>query len=74
MFSLENFSLNEGAGKTTLMNVLALKNNNDLKITGNVKLNGQFLQDPLQLSSISAYVNLFASFCFGHAGKFFISI
>ena len=38
------------------MNVLTFKNQGDLKITGNVKINGQFLQDPQQLSAISAYV------------------
>ena len=38
------------------MNVLTFKNKGDLKITGNVKINGQFLQDPQQLSAISAYV------------------
>ena len=38
------------------MNVLTFKNKGDLKITGSVKINGQFLQDPQQLSAISAYV------------------
>ena len=36
--------------------------NPDLKITGNEKINGQFLQDPQQLSAISAYVFLVFKF------------
>jgi hypothetical protein len=44
------------------MNVLTFKNQGDLKITGNVKINGQFLQDPQQLSAISAYVFLVFKF------------
>ena len=31
-------------------------NTGNLNITGNVKLNGQFLQDPRQLGAISSYV------------------
>ena len=45
-----------GAGKTTLLNVLNFRNRGDLKIGGNVKLNGQIVTSTAQLASISGYV------------------
>lgn len=43
-------------GKTTLLNVLTFRNKGSLEITGDVKINGRFLQDSTQLSAISGYV------------------
>jgi ATP-binding cassette, subfamily G (WHITE), eye pigment precursor transporter len=45
-----------GAGKTTLLNALTFRNIGKLKITGDVKINGRYIQDPAQLSAISGYV------------------
>jgi ABC-type multidrug transport system ATPase subunit len=43
-------------GKTTLLNVLTCRNRGNLKITGNVKVNGKFIQDPSDLAAISGYI------------------
>jgi ABC-type multidrug transport system ATPase subunit len=45
-----------GAGKTTLLNVLTFKNKGQLKINGEIRINGKNLDDPRQLASISGYV------------------
>ncbi len=44
-----------GAGKTSLLNVLTCRNG-DLNQTGDVKINGVFIQDPQEISMISGYV------------------
>ena len=43
-------------GKTTLLNVLTLRNQDKLTINGAVKINGQVLSNSQQLSAISGYV------------------
>ena len=45
-----------GAGKTSLLNALTLRNRGSLQITGSVKINGKPIQNSSELSSISGYV------------------
>ncbi len=45
-----------GAGKTTLLNVLTCRSNGNLKLFGDVKINGANIQDPSQIASVSGYV------------------
>ncbi len=45
-----------GAGKTTLLNVLNFRNRGNLKITGDVKLNGKLIDSTDDLSANSGYV------------------
>jgi ABC-type multidrug transport system ATPase subunit len=43
-------------GKTTLLNVLNYRNRGNLKISGDIKVNGQLINSTAALSSISGYV------------------
>nr|UOU03354.1 ATP-binding cassette subfamily G-like 4 [Brachionus rubens] len=45
-----------GAGKTTVLNVLTLRNKGDLIINGSVKINGKTIDDAKQLSTVAGYV------------------
>jgi len=45
-----------GAGKTTLLNVINFRNRGQLKIDGEIMLNGRSVKSVSQLSSISGYV------------------
>jgi ATP-binding cassette, subfamily G (WHITE), eye pigment precursor transporter len=45
-----------GAGKTTLLNTLTFKNNKNLKVVGDIKINGRYVQSTNQISSIAGYV------------------
>ena len=45
-----------GAGKTTLLNVLTFRNRGNLRITGDVKVNGKIISNSSELASMSAYV------------------
>ena len=45
-----------GAGKTTLLNALTFRNRGNLRITGNVTINGEKIQNAKQLAAISGYV------------------
>lgn len=45
-----------GAGKTTLLNMLTFRNQGELVVSGDIKVNGKRLADPKQLASISGYV------------------
>ena len=45
-----------GAGKTTLLNILNFRNRGNLKISGDVKINGQTVTSTASLASISGYV------------------
>ena len=45
-----------GSGKTTLLNCLNFKNTSNLRITGDIKVNGKKINSPAELSSISGYV------------------
>lgn len=45
-----------GAGKTTLLNVLTCRSSGDLRMTGDVKVNGKIILDPSEISSVSGYV------------------
>ena len=45
-----------GAGKTTLLNVINFRNRSNLKITGDVKINGKLIKSPIEISSVSGYV------------------
>jgi ABC-type multidrug transport system ATPase subunit len=45
-----------GAGKTTLLNVLNFRNRGDLKISGEVKINGQAISSSNSLAANSGYV------------------
>jgi len=45
-----------GAGKTTLLNILNFRNRGNLKIAGDVKINGSVVNSAAQISSISGYV------------------
>nr|QNH67900.1 ATP-binding cassette transporter subfamily G-like protein 1 [Brachionus rotundiformis] len=45
-----------GAGKTTLLNVLNFRNRGNLKISGEVKINGTVVKSRAALTSISGYV------------------
>ena len=45
-----------GAGKTTLLNALTFRNQGNLKLNGDVKINGKLIQNSNQLASISGYV------------------
>ena len=45
-----------GAGKTTLLNLLTCRNNSHLKVTGDVKINGQKINSVSELASIAGYV------------------
>lgn len=44
-----------GAGKSTLMNVLTFRNNRDLKLDGEIRVNGVKV-DKSKISNISVYV------------------
>lgn len=44
-----------GAGKSTLMNVLTFRNSGDLKLDGEIRINGVKV-DKSKISNISAYV------------------
>ena len=43
-------------GKTTLLNVLNFRNRGDLKVTGEVKINGNLVTSYDALASISGYI------------------
>ncbi len=43
-------------GKTTLLNVLNFRNRGNLKVNGDVKINGQPVKSVASLSSLSGYV------------------
>lgn len=45
-----------GAGKTTLLNIINFRNRGSLKITGDVKINGQPVKSSAAISSLSGYV------------------
>ena len=45
-----------GAGKTTLLNVLNYRNRGNLKISGDVKLNGEVVKSRAGIATISGYV------------------
>jgi ABC-type multidrug transport system ATPase subunit len=45
-----------GAGKTTLLNVLNFRNRGNLKISGDVKINGNVIRKRAEIASISGYV------------------
>ena len=45
-----------GAGKTTLLNVINFRNRGNLKISGQVKVNGQEVSSSATLAGISGYV------------------
>ena len=45
-----------GAGKTTLLNILNFKNRGNLKISGDVKINGEIVKTAGDLAGISGYV------------------
>jgi ABC-type multidrug transport system ATPase subunit len=45
-----------GAGKTTLLNALNMRNSNDLKVEGEVRINGKLIKSVEDISSISGYV------------------
>lgn len=47
--------LYSGAGKSTLMNVLTFRNSGDLKLDGEIRVNGVKVNKP-KISNISAYV------------------
>ena len=54
-----SFLLNKGAsgaGKTTLLNVLNFRNRGNLKISGDVKINGEVIKSAASISAISGYV------------------
>jgi ABC-type multidrug transport system ATPase subunit len=44
-----------GAGKTTLINSITMRNNGKMKIIGDIKVNG-IIQTPERIASISGYV------------------
>lgn len=45
-----------GAGKTTLLNCLNFRNRGSLKISGQVRFNGELIEEVEQIASISGYV------------------
>ena len=45
-----------GAGKTTLLNVLNFRNRGNLKISGDVKINGEVIKSTNDLANVSGYV------------------
>ena len=45
-----------GAGKTTLLNIINFRNRGNLKISGDVKINGESVKTTAAISSISGYV------------------
>lgn len=45
-----------GAGKTTLLNVLNFRNRGQLRINGDVKINGSVVESREALASLSGYV------------------
>jgi ABC-type multidrug transport system ATPase subunit len=45
-----------GAGKTTLLNALNLKNTDNLKVEGEIRINGKLVSSVEEISSISGYV------------------
>jgi ABC-type multidrug transport system ATPase subunit len=45
-----------GAGKTTLLNILNFRNRGNLKIGGEVRVNGQLVNSVEEIASISGYV------------------
>ena len=45
-----------GAGKTTLLNIINFRNKSNLKVTGDVKINGKMIKSPVEISSVSGYV------------------
>jgi len=55
-FIITNNSKASGAGKTTLLNAINFRNRENLKITGNVQVNGQAIKSQKSLAAISGYV------------------
>ena len=45
-----------GAGKTSLLNVLNFRNRGNLKISGDVKINGEIVRSATSIAAISGYV------------------
>jgi ABC-type multidrug transport system ATPase subunit len=45
-----------GSGKTTLLNVLNFRNRGSLKIQGDIKVNGIFIDSVEKISALSGYV------------------
>lgn len=45
-----------GSGKTTLLNALNLRNRGELKVEGDVKVNGKLIGMLEEISSMSGYV------------------
>ena len=45
-----------GAGKTTLLNLLNFRNRSNLKVTGEIKINGSLVESVTELSAIAGYV------------------
>ena len=45
-----------GAGKTSLLNALNFRNNESLKIDGEIRINGHLIESQEEISGISAYV------------------
>jgi ABC-type multidrug transport system ATPase subunit len=45
-----------GAGKTTLLNVLNFRNRGQLRVNGDVKINGSVVESREALASLSGYV------------------
>jgi ATP-binding cassette, subfamily G (WHITE), eye pigment precursor transporter len=45
-----------GAGKTTLLNTLTFKNNRNLKVIGDIKINGESVNNSNDISMISGHV------------------
>jgi ABC-type multidrug transport system ATPase subunit len=45
-----------GAGKTSLLNVLNFRNRGNLKVGGEVRVNGQLVNSVEEIASISGYV------------------
>lgn len=45
-----------GAGKTSLLNLLTLRNNHQLRVTGDVKINGTKVNAVSELALIAGYV------------------
>jgi ABC-type multidrug transport system ATPase subunit len=45
-----------GAGKTSLLNVLNFRNRGNLKVDGEIRVNGQLVNSVEEFASISGYV------------------
>ena len=45
-----------GAGKTTLLNLLNFRNRGNLKVEGQIKINGRMISSIEDISSVSGYV------------------